>query len=90
MVVWSVSVQKIHETPPNTVSGVITLFPIIAFSTYSGEVPMSPKIIPSVTSKPEAVILLSALVLIVCFGRQMYELPCSTNNSLMYLFLRKF
>ena len=43
IVVCKVSVQKIRETPPRmTISLIAVLAPIMAFITYSGEVPMSP------------------------------------------------
>ena len=51
-VVCKVSVQKIQEIPPKTISDVIAYCPKIAFITYNGEVPISPKIIPNVTNKP--------------------------------------
>ena len=54
MVVCSVMVQKIQERPPRIKSGVMSLCAMMALKTYSGEVPMSPKIIPNAINNPPA------------------------------------
>jgi len=52
-VVCKVSVQKIQEMVPNTNVSLTTEAPFnIALIVYSGEVPKSPKTIPSVINKP--------------------------------------
>ena len=52
-----------HEIPPNTKSDVIGLLPTMALNTYSGDVPISPYMIPSVISSPAADTLLIACLL---------------------------
>ncbi len=57
-VVCKVHVQNIHEIPPSTNPASIVCCPMMALITYKGDVPISPKIIPSVTKSPAAVTLL--------------------------------
>jgi hypothetical protein len=55
MVVCKVSVQNTQESPPRINNSEMESAPeIMALITYKGEVPKSPKIIPSVTSMPAA------------------------------------
>ena len=61
IVVCSVSVQIIQESPPIMRSSDTTLSPTMAFKTYNGEVPISPYIIPSAISSPAADTLLMCL-----------------------------
>jgi len=53
MVVCNVSVQMIHERLPMINCSETVFEPIMALNTYSGEVPISPKIIPRATNKPK-------------------------------------
>jgi hypothetical protein len=57
-VVCSVSVQNTQEILPKTSNSSMRFSFIMALITYNGEVPISPKIIPRVTSIPAAVTLL--------------------------------
>jgi hypothetical protein len=52
-VVCNVSVQKMQLKAPNTNCSLMAFVsPTTALNTYKGEVPMSPKTIPNVTSMP--------------------------------------
>jgi hypothetical protein len=56
IVVWSVSVQKMQDSPPRIKFALIESAPAtMAFITYKGEVPISPYTIPNVISNPAAV-----------------------------------
>src|SRR5690606_27185634 len=52
IVVCKVNIQKIQERPPSIKSEEIILSPTMALNTYSGEVPISPKMIPRLMSRP--------------------------------------
>ncbi len=65
------SVQKIQDIPPKIKTGSMLWFPMIAFNTYNGEVPISPKMIPSVANSPASFILFPGDDANVCFINQM-------------------
>ena len=66
--VMIINVQKIQESAPKMSSLLIGSLPTIALITYKGEVPISPKIIPRVISKPLA---LSFLLFVSCFSKKL-------------------
>jgi hypothetical protein len=55
MVVWSVNVQNMQDRAPRITSVLRELWSIMAFNTYSGDVPISPYTIPRVIINPAAV-----------------------------------
>lgn len=62
IVVCRVSVQMIQDKPPRIKSSV-TIFPFtIALKTYNGDVPISPYMIPTATTKPASVTLLVGIL----------------------------
>ena len=66
MVVWSVKVQMMHESAPNTTSELMGCPASntdlkIALSVYNGDVPISPNTIPKLTRTPPAVNALTFL-----------------------------
>ena len=62
IVVCNVSVQIIQDKPPRISVSDITFPFMIALNTYSGEVPMSPYMIPMATIKPARVTLLVGIL----------------------------
>ncbi len=67
-VVCRVSVQKMQLKAPSTTRSLMgVVSPMIALNTYNGEVPMSPKMIPSVTSMPAQD---KGCVCAFCMGRE--------------------
>jgi len=53
-VVYKVSVQKIPERPPKIRASVRGRSPPMAYNPYSGDIPISPNIMPRVTKTPAA------------------------------------
>ena len=67
MVVCKVSVQIMQDNPPSIRSSEMTFPFMIALNTYSGDVPISPYMIPIATIKPASVTLLVGILTNIFF-----------------------